>query len=67
MMVCNECDFDPAQVVRNHAGSRGEDMDSKFYNKIYHFPFLITPQTTVKKKINIEFLWIGDTNTDEIW
>ena len=50
MMVCNVYDFDPAQVVRNYAGSRGEDMDCKFYNKIYHFPFLITPQTMVKKK-----------------
>lgn len=61
MMVCNVHDFDPAQVVRNYVGSRGEDMDCKFYNKIYHFPF-ITPQTMVKKKINFEFSWIGDTN-----
>ena len=43
MMVRDVCDFEPAKVLRNYAGSRVKDVDYKFYNKLSHFPFLITP------------------------
>lgn len=40
IMIPNVYDFEPATVVRNHVGGRVENVDCKFYTKIFHLPFL---------------------------